>query len=385
MRKDSRRCGAGAALILVSAFGIANVSSQSTGTFTATGDMSKPRWYHTATLLRDGRVLIAGGSNNAATEASAELYDQSGSFLSTGNMTVARESHTATLLTDGRVLIAGGNNIGRTAALTAELYNPSTGTFAPTGNLTTPRAGHQAVLLADGRVLIVGGATDASAELYDPYSGTFTRTGDMLEALVDTATLLPNGTVLITHSGISTVGSTLVFDRHAEVYNPALGSFAATGDLVNYHSAPTATLLPSGKVLVAGGDIGDGDGPSSSAELYNPDTGTFAATAGGLTTGREGHSATLLSDGTVLIAGGHGAVPVSGGGYDNLSSTEVYDPISDAFRPSGSMGTGRETHRATLLSSGNVLVTGGAEYYPNAPVTGPQFMKSCRPPRSMRQ
>jgi galactose oxidase-like protein len=329
------------------------MSSQSTGAFTATGEMSKPRWYHTATLLRDGRLLIAGGFNNTAIEASAELYDPSGSFFSTGNMTVARESHTATLLADGRVLIAGGNNTAGSAALTAELYDPSTGSFAPTGIMTTRRAGHQAVLLADGRVLIAGGGNDASAELYDPYSGTFTRTGDMLDARVDTATLLANGTVLITHSGISSVGSTWVFDRHAEVYTPALGSFAATGDLVNYHSVPTSTLLPSGKVLIVGGDIGDGDGPSSSAELYNPDTGIFTATTGGLAAGREGHSATLLSDGTVLIAGGFGSVPVSGGGDDNLSSAEVYDPILDAFRPSGSMATGRESHRATLLSSGS--------------------------------
>ena len=105
------------------------------------------------------------------------------------------------------------------------------------------------------------------------------------------------------------------------------------------------------------------DGPSQIAELYDPNTGTFSIT-GGLISGREGHTATLLSDGTVLIAGGHGFVPVPGGGYDNLASTEIYDPVSGTFRPSGSMATGRESPLATLLTSGRVLVTGGAEYYP---------------------
>jgi hypothetical protein len=290
-------------------------------------------------------------------------------------MTVARESHTATLLRDGRVLIAGGSN-GTGIEASAELYDPSTGRFVRTGEMTLPRTLHKATLLDDGRVLIVGGVTNgpgtallASAETYDPYTGTFTATGRMLDPYADTATLLVNGRVLITHS-IFYVGSNENFSRHAELYDPATGSFTATGEMGSFHAGPTATLLTGGKVLVVGGDVGDGDGPSSSAELYNPDTGTFTQT-GGLTSGREGHTATLLSNGTVLIVGGHGQIPVSDGGFDNLPSSELYDPASGSFSANSTMTTGRESHDAVLLASGSVLITGGAEYYPAGAGTRP--------------
>lgn len=128
------------------------------------------------------------------------------------------------------------------------------------------------------------------------------------------------------------------------------------------HSGPTATLLASGKVLIAGGDIGDLDGASVSAELFDPASGTFTAT-GNLTMGREKHAATLLPDGTVLIAGGHGYVPVPGVGYDNLASAEIYNPATGLFSAVGSMMKGRDTLNATLLSNGTVLITGGNEYY----------------------
>ena len=135
------------------------------------------------------------------------------------------------------------------------------------------------------------------------------------------------------------------------------------GYLTANHSGPTAVLLLSGKVLIAGGDIGDGDGASIIAELYDPATGTFAAT-GNLTTGREQNATTLLADGTVLFAGGHGSVPVSGGGYDNFASAEIYNPATGAFSAVGSMSAGRDILGATLLNNGTVLITGGNEYYP---------------------
>jgi hypothetical protein len=119
----------------------------------------------------------------------------------------------------------------------------------------------------------------------------------------------------------------------------------------------------NGKVLVAGGDIGDGDGASVSAELYDPATGMFTAT-GNLTTAREQNATTLLPDGTILFAGGHGGIPVPGGGFDNLASAEIYNPANGAFSAVGSMLTGRDILGATLLNNGQVLITGGNEYYP---------------------
>jgi hypothetical protein len=119
----------------------------------------------------------------------------------------------------------------------------------------------------------------------------------------------------------------------------------------------------NGKVLIVGGDIGDGDGASVIAELYDPAAGAFTAT-GKLITGREQNATTLLPDGTVLFAGGHGGVPVPGGGYDNLASSEIYNPLTGAFSAVGAMLTGRDILGATLLNNGQVLITGGNQYYP---------------------
>ena len=344
--------------------------AQSAGTFSATGRMIKPRFLHTATLLFDGRVLIAGGDSSYSTanaESTAELYDPvAGTFVATGSMTTPRTSHTATLLPNGRVLIAGGGpriNGGGYSLASAELYDPATGTFSATGSMTVERSGHTATLLNNGKVLIVGGIRRAvggslsdvtfptSAELYDPATGAFTPAGEMNGGFAHTATLLANGKVLITK------GSS------AELYDPSTGTFTSAGFLNEYHAGPSATLLMNGKVLIAGGDIGDGDGPSFIAELYDPATGRFTAT-GNLMTGREQNATTLLPDGTVLLAGGHGGVPVPGGGYDNLASAEIYDPLRGAFGAVGAMLTGRDIHGATLLNNGQVLITGGNQYYP---------------------
>src|SRR5262245_36013324 len=147
-------------------------------------------------------------------------------FISTGNMTTARISHTATLLLNGKVLIAGGaepvpGQRWNTLA-SAELFDPDTGTFTATGNMTTRRAGHAATLLADGHVLIVGGDADGdansgTAELYDPSSATFTAAGNMGVGVVSAATLLDNGKVLITGA-------------HPLLYDPSTGTFASAGE-----------------------------------------------------------------------------------------------------------------------------------------------------------
>jgi hypothetical protein len=295
------------------------------GTFTEiVGESGAGIFGHTATLLPNGKVLLAGGfvnsvwdygSSTSSNETS--LYDSATSvFSETGNMTAPRGGHTATLLANGKVLIAGGadQDLTGTGLVSAELYDPSAGTFTQTGSMAVGRFLHTATLLQNGKVLIVGGVLTsvsdpvATAEVYDPVTGTFTMTGAMATAREQhTATLLTDGRVLIV-GGTTSTGTTAT--ATAEVYDPSTGSFSVTGSMAEARTFNTATLLPNGKVLVAGG----GD-ENSSAEVYDPGTSSFSIT-GGMEIGRSGHTATLLSDGSVLVAGG--------GIFAGLASAEFY-------------------------------------------------------------
>jgi hypothetical protein len=160
----------------------AEVYDAGSGIFSATGSMSVTRVFHTATLLNNGKVLVAGGH-----DASAEIFDPaSGTFAATGSMSVGRDSHTATLLANGKVLIAGGENVSGPLA-TTELYDPNTGTFTASGRMVAPRISHSATLLTNGNVLVAGGSNTtgelATAELYDPLTGTFSAAGSMMNKL----------------------------------------------------------------------------------------------------------------------------------------------------------------------------------------------------------
>ena len=338
-------------IVLGAASNVSIATAQSAGTFTATGSMTSPRVWHTATLLPDGHVLIAGGRTaDDSALASAELYDPStGTFSLVGQMSTPRAGHTATLLADGRVLIAGGDPgpPGGDAAPSAELYDPTTGTFTPTGSMSAARGGHTATLLPDGRVLVAGGygptsyLDSLSAELYDPIAGTFTPTGSLHRAwyLAGGATLLADGRVLVGE----------------EIYDPSTGLFTDTGHS-GHDSDFTTTLLTNGTAFIAGGGDSDAGISISLTELYDPANTTFAA-APMMTLGRFYHTATLLPSGIVMIAGG---ASYDVGPYQAyLASVEIYDFSSATFGWIGNLIAGRQIHTATLLGDGRVLIAGG--------------------------
>ncbi len=337
------------------------VTSQPVGNFTAVGNMTTARADHTATLLRNGKVLIAGGEGDGFQAlASAELYDPSTrTFAPTGSMITPRYAHSATLLADGRVLIAGGVN-GDTSVSTAEIYNPSSGAFTATGDLTSiggevyASPGDVTTLLPDGRVFI---AASNNAEIYDPQSGTFTPTGpyaNLSEAYGITVTLLTKGKVLVTGCadayGSCSVGVTELFD-------PQSGTFGLTGPMMLKYFPDygyTATLLTDGRVLF----LGSNDWPDpADAEVYDPAAGTFASI--GSAVSQEIAPASLLTDGTVLIAGGQ--VP----GGDGSAYAELYVPANGTFEFAGWMTASRHSHTATPLPDDTVLITGGFSVWPD--------------------
>jgi hypothetical protein len=344
--------------------------------------MTTGRAYHTATLLEDGRVLLTGGDLRDMIEvpASAELYDPAtGAFVATGSMaTKHRMDHTAIRLADGRVLLVGGIMVGwdplwreiwdpatgrfttpgardpgasadgphvmaagpladgrvlvhRTTTsatrfetgrpwntLSAELLDPATGALTETGALVSDPKYATATLLRDGRVLVVGGAPKAL--VYDPATGEFTATGIVSDPVGPLAAVtLLDGRVLI------------LGDETSDIYDPATGSIVPTNSMTHSRTrfAPVqefaAVLLADGRVLVTGGDR------LGTAELYDPATGTFSLT-GSMAVPRYGHTATLLGDGTVLIAGGASRPGLLEAG---LASAELFDPGAGAFRPVG--------------------------------------------------
>jgi hypothetical protein len=329
---------------------VAVSSAVGTGVFTATGSMTVPRSNHTATLLPNGKILIAGGS----TDTRAELYDPtSGTFAITGSMGVWRAQHTATLLPTGRVLIVGGTN-----DRSAEIYDPVTGIFSATGAANNARATHTATLLQSGRVLVAGGFGTtidepgylASAEVYNPTTGAFATTGNLgTPRSYATANLLLNGKVLIAGGDYVWKTSVSPYLAGAELYDSVAGTFGSTGSMMVGRAAQTSVTLLTGSVLVVGGP--SDAGVTTSCELYDPTRGTFAI-SDSVTDGRYRHTTTLLPNGWALVAGGDL-------GNDALSSAEIYDPGTGRFSSAGAMTTPRELHAATLLQNGMVLIVGG--------------------------
>ena len=322
--------------------------------------MGTARSEHDATLLQSGKVLVVGGP-----DATVEIYDRATDTWSPGApMSGPRKGQTSTLLPSGKVLVVGGE-----AALgaTVEIYDPALDTWTLAAPMSVRREGHTATLLPSGKVLVTGGAVHAystppsfvlMAELYDPATDTWTPAAPLAHARQGSAaTLLPNGTVLIADGTFEPEppGS-------CEIYDPGSNTFSPTGALLTPHVTPRAALLQNGKVLVAGGDGNwfkhDPLPASNVAEIYDPATGvwTFAAT---MINSHAWHTATLLPSGKVLIAGGasyYGWLPYPIG---KLELSEVYDPATDTWTSAGSMGVIRDWHTATLLTNGEVLLAGG--------------------------
>ncbi|MEO8215997.1 MAG: kelch repeat-containing protein [Acidobacteriota bacterium] len=314
--------------------------------WTMTGALNTARRGHSATLLRDGRVLVAGGTGagcSSPATRSAELYDAvSGTWTPTGDLTTARSNHTATLLQNGEVLVAGDS---------AELYDPAAGRWRPTGSFNTLRAVSSATLLPSGKVLAVGSSGTASiaAELYDPATGMWSSTA--APGFVPSnghTVLLPDGKVLAVSEGSP-------FDyalADTESYDPATGQWTPAGYLQKFW-APTVTLLRNGKVLVTG--LYGANDPTL-AELYDPYTRKWSIARSFSSRHSGGYTATLLADGRVLVAGGTDAVT-----GQNVTPPELFDPATGTSTLTASLHKAREFHTATLLRNGKVLVAGGAE------------------------
>ncbi|MFD6161350.1 Kelch repeat-containing protein [Nocardia sp. NPDC060256] len=319
-----------------------------TGAWTGTGPLTQGRSGHTLTRLRDGTVLAAGGYPTPQTSpaglATAERFDPvAGKWVTAGTMSVGRTAHSATLLADKRVLVAGGyadrsGTSGTTG--TAEIYDPDAKTWTPTAPMNDARSVHQAVLLHDGRVLVIGGTADvgsgtytdlAFCEIFDPATEQWTPTGSTARPRFDnTATVLHDGTVLVTGGGWPGWVAGRVFnagsDWTTERYNPMTGTWARDADLSCARLYHRAALLRDGRVLVIGGaNARSMSAGLRSAEIYDPDTKRWQPAAG-LGTGRWAFGALALTDGRVLVTGGVDHLDGSSNNWRLTASTEIYTP-----------------------------------------------------------
>jgi len=367
------------ALLLLATKGVdaqsSHTQSPNSGTWSFTGSLHVARSNHTATLLSNRQILVAGGLDSFGNIlTSAELYNPTTRVWSfTGSLKVARQNFRATPLANGEVLVEGGIDATGAALTSAELYNPATGTWSLTGSMNVGRENHQAVLLNNGMVLVAGGDTGtqdnpfihalASAELYDPTAGTWSLTGSMhLQRFNQPMLVLPNGKVLVAGgddgAGECCVSSNLPLSpcfcphssRLAELYNPTTGTWSSTGKMAVSRVFHSASLLTNSKVLVEGGEkctnpFVDTCKPLSSAEIYDITMGEWSLT-NSLHSTRFGHTSTRLGS-TVVVSGG------------GLASTEVYNATTGVWSLSGNMNVARGNNTATRFMSGLILVTGG--------------------------
>lgn len=330
------------------------------GNWTEGAALSEARQYHTATPLADGTVLLVGGQGTHGALATTDRFNPTTNTWSpAASLGVARIAHAAAKLANGRVLVTGGWN-GSRPLDSVEFFDSITNAWTPGPSLASARNHHTASALPDGRVLVIGGVGNSDnsppgLEVYLPDRNEWTAGGAMASVrAAHTATLLPNGKVLVVGGfrGAS-------YPADCELYDPATYTWSPAGRLSTGRYGHSATLLPSGKVLVAGGGASTVPGDQrffkyySNAELYDPATNSWSD-AGQFHVARFFHTATLQPSGRVLIAGGEGV-------HDQLSAAEIYDPATNAWTSEPSLWSSRMNHTATLLDSGVVLVAGGID------------------------
>lgn len=304
-------------------------------------------------------------------EAVVTVRDYRGQFERVGDPSGAYDHHTATLLNDGSVLVVGGRGFGGVNPQ-SDRYLPERKVFEPGPALTTGRMNHAAILLADGRLLVTGGwdlgdaqspfdPAFASTEIYDPATARFEPGPDMTRPRRNhVLTFLATGRVLVT-GGIQLRGTGFSATPDAELFDPVSNTFTASSPMATGRWLHTATLLADGRVLVAGGRDNnctvDCEWHSlASAEIFDPATESFSPT-GSLNFSRFGHSAALLADGRVAVFGG--TTTESLGETDQVTAVEVFDPASETFSVLGATLMGRSYHALVQLNNGNYLLAGG--------------------------
>ncbi|RJR18350.1 MAG: hypothetical protein C4581_06455 [Nitrospiraceae bacterium] len=340
----------------------------------STDSMITPRRIHAAVLLPSGRVLVAGGAGYSTYLTASEIYDPAKpdgqKWSSAAPLPTPHRRH-GILLSTGKVLIVGEYDYPASAYLFNENAGPA-GTWTSTGNQpSVERYGAELIKLPDGKILYAGGyggagncgqaasETYSSVEVYDPAADRWSPTGSMASKRVGyTATLLtvgPNaGKVLVAGGGIRFVSCVPHFIHNtAELYDPVTGTWKPAASMNSPRSNHSATLLPDGRVLVAGGFTSSSLVSTDTAEIYDPinDTWTYTSSMG---TVRSAHTATKLLDGSIVVAGGAKAA-----WSQSVGTTEIFDPVNEQWLDADSMITPRYWHAATLLPSGEVLVTGG--------------------------
>ncbi|WP_434380288.1 kelch repeat-containing protein [Melittangium boletus] len=337
--------------------GVSVACEASTAGWAPTGALASPRFEHTATLLLDGRVLVAGGSGaDYRGMATAELYEPtSGTWSATGSMRAARTGHTATLLPDGKVLVVGGASVD-----VAELYDPVAGTWSETAALLSPRRGHGAALLSSGEVLVAGGGDDlVSAELYSPGVGTWREAGTVDKYRSGGHLIsLPAGKAL--WAG----GYTECCRFESKVYDQASGTWSTPTPSDRAYKGHTLTRLADGRVLVTGGRYFST--PTWDVQLFDPVTEAWVDADSRMIEPREDHTATLLPDGRLLVVG------TSPSTYPFGAPAELRDPSSGRWSATPDMVARRRSHAAVLLLNGKVLVVGGS-----GPYTGEDALASA--------